>query len=161
MTCCGERDRGRRLLRYQRWEMRRAWIILLSWIALAWGSEEVVSTSHSTSSLSINIKGGAFRRVRRPCLRSTQPCSTSCHQSPEFCGTSAGLKALLQFIRAQSCPTLYDPMDCSPPCSPWNSPARILKWFVISFSRRASQPRGRTHVSCIAGSSLPAEPQLL
>ena len=161
MTCCGERDRGRRLLRYHRWEMRRAWIILLSWVALAWGSEEVVSTSHSTSSLSINMKGGAFRRVRRPCLSSSQPRSASYHQSPEFCGTFAGLKVLLQFTCARSRPTLYDPMDCSPPCSPWNSPARILEWFVIFFSRRASQPRGRTRVSCIAGSSLPAEPQLL
>ena len=69
-------------------------IILLSWIALAWGSEEVVSTSHSTSSLSINIKGGAFRRARRPFLSNSQPRSASYHQSPEFCGTSAGLKVL-------------------------------------------------------------------
>ena len=139
---------GRSLWQYQRWEMRRAWIILLSWIALAQGSEEVVCTSHSTSSLSVNIKGGAFRRVRRPSLGSTQPSSAWYHQSPEFCGTPASLKVLLHFIRAQSCLTLYDPMDCSPPCSS----ARILQWFVISFSRRASQPRGRTCVSCIAGS---------
>ena len=64
----------------------------------------------STSSLSINIKGGAFRMFRRPSLSSTQPSSASYHQSPEFCGIPTGLKVLFHFIRAQSCPTLYDPM---------------------------------------------------
>ena len=126
-------------------------IILLSWIALAWGSEEVVSTSHSTSSLSINIKGGAFRRARRPFLSSSQPRSASYHQSRVLWNIRWS-QGPPQFIRAQARPTLYDPMDCSPPCSPWNSPAAILEWFVISFSRKASQPRGQTCVSCIAGS---------
>ena len=34
---------------------------------------------------------------------------------------------------------------------PWESQARILKWVAISFFRGSSQPRGRTHVSCIVG----------
>ena len=40
----------------------------------------------------------------------------------------------------QSCPTLYDPMDCSPPGSSVHgiSQARILKWVAISFSRGSS-----------------------
>ena len=44
---------------------------------------------------------------------------------------------------AQSCPTLCDPMDCSPPGSTvhGNSQARILEWVAISFSRGASSPR--------------------
>ena len=29
--------------------------------------------------------------------------------------------------------------------------ARILEWVAISFSRASSQPRNRTHVSCIVG----------
>ena len=29
--------------------------------------------------------------------------------------------------------------------------ARLLKWVAISFSRASSQPRDRTHVSCVAG----------
>ena len=29
--------------------------------------------------------------------------------------------------------------------------ARILEWVAIPFSRRSSQPRDRTQVSCIAG----------
>ena len=41
----------------------------------------------------------------------------------------------------QSCPTLYDPMDCSPPASSVHgiSQARILEWVAISFSRGSSQ----------------------
>ena len=53
---------------------------------------------------------------------------------------------------AQSCPTLSDPMDCSPPGSSIHGifQARILEWATISFSRGSSQPRDRTRVSCIA-----------
>ena len=38
---------------------------------------------------------------------------------------------------AQSCPALCDPMDCNPPGSSVHgiSPARILEWVAISFSR--------------------------
>ena len=37
----------------------------------------------------------------------------------------------------QSCPTLYDPVDCSPPgsCVHGILQARILEWVAISFSR--------------------------
>ena len=43
----------------------------------------------------------------------------------------------------QSCPTLCDPIDCSPPgSSPYGiSKARILEWVSIPFSRGSSQPR--------------------
>ena len=52
---------------------------------------------------------------------------------------------------AQSCPTLCDPMDCSPPDSSVHGilQARILEWVAISFSRGSSQPRDWTRVSCI------------
>ena len=41
---------------------------------------------------------------------------------------------------AQSCLTLFDPMDCSPPGSSVHgiSQARILEWIAISFSRGSS-----------------------
>ena len=54
---------------------------------------------------------------------------------------------------AQSCPTLCDPMDCSPPCSSVHriSQARILEWVAISFSRGFSRPKDWTRVSGIAG----------
>ena len=53
----------------------------------------------------------------------------------------------------QSCPTLCDPMDCSPPGSSVHGifQARVLEWVAISFSRGSSQPRDRTPVSRIAG----------
>ena len=54
---------------------------------------------------------------------------------------------------AQSCPTLCDPVDCSPPGSSVHGilQARILEWVAISFSRGSSRPRDQTQVSCIAG----------
>ena len=54
---------------------------------------------------------------------------------------------------AQSCPTLCNTVDCSPPGSSAHGilQARILEWVAISSSRGSSQPRGWTWVSCIAG----------
>ena len=44
-------------------------------------------------------------------------------------------------------------MNCSPSgfSVHGNSPARILQWIAIPFSRGSSQPRDRTLVSCTAG----------
>ena len=55
---------------------------------------------------------------------------------------------------AQSCLTLYDPLDYSLPLSSVHGilQARILEWIAISFSRGSSQPRNQTWVSCTAGS---------
>ena len=58
---------------------------------------------------------------------------------------------------AQSCLTLCDPMDCSPPGSFVHGifQARILEWVAIS-----SQPKNQTRITyafCFAG-CLPAEP---
>ena len=54
---------------------------------------------------------------------------------------------------AQSCPTLCNPMDCSPPGSSDHGilQARILEWVAIPFSRESSQPRNWTRVLCIVG----------
>ena len=56
-------------------------------------------------------------------------------------------------IAAQSCLTLWDSMDCSPPCSSIHGvfQARVLEWVAIPFSRACSQPRDRTWVSHTAG----------
>ena len=53
----------------------------------------------------------------------------------------------------QSCPTLYESVDCSLPGSFAHGilQARILEWVAVPFSRESSQPRNRTQVSCIAG----------
>ena len=51
---------------------------------------------------------------------------------------------------AQLCPTLCDPMDCSPPGSSVHGSSRkILEWVAISFSRGSSQPKDRSCISCI------------
>ena len=54
---------------------------------------------------------------------------------------------------AQSCLTLCDPTDCSPPVSSVHGilQARTLEWITIPFSRGSSWPRDQTQVSCIAG----------
>ena len=54
----------------------------------------------------------------------------------------------------QSCPTLCDPVDCSPPGSCFHGilQARTLEWIAIPSSRGSSQPRDQTlvsYVSCI------------
>ena len=56
---------------------------------------------------------------------------------------------------AQSCLTLCDPMDCSPPGSSVRGilQARILEWVAVPFSRISSQTMDRTRVSRTAGES--------
>ena len=59
----------------------------------------------------------------------------------------------------QSCLTLCDSMDCSPPGSSVHGilQAWIPEWAVISFSRGSSQPRDGTQASCTeAGAILSA-----
>ena len=54
---------------------------------------------------------------------------------------------------AQSCLTLCDPMDCSPPGSSVQGilQARILVWVAMPSSWGCTQPRDRNQVSLIAG----------
>ena len=61
--------------------------------------------------------------------------------------------ALVILLSAQSCPTLSDPVDCSPPGSSVRgiSQVGILELVAIPFSRGCSWLRGRTQVPCIAG----------
>ena len=51
-----------------------------------------------------------------------------------------------------SCPTLCDPIDCSPPGSPVQGilQARTLEWVAMPSSRGSSQSRDQTQVSHIA-----------
>ena len=52
----------------------------------------------------------------------------------------------------QSCPTLCNPMDCSPSGSSLHGilQARKLEWLAIPFSRGSSQPRDQTQASYIS-----------
>ena len=60
----------------------------------------------------------------------------------------------------QSCLTLCDPMDCSPPGFSVHEilQARILDWVAIPFSRRSSQPRDQPGSPSLQADSLPSEP---
>ena len=66
------------------------------------------------------------------------------------------LSSQKSMLVAQSCLTLCDPMDCSPPGSSVHGIllARILEWLVIPFSRGYSWPRDQTQTPCIWRQSL-------
>ena len=55
------------------------------------------------------------------------------------------------YLVTQSCPTLCNPMGCSPPGSSVRGvlQARILEWVAMSFSRASSWSGDWTHVLCV------------
>ena len=64
-----------------------------------------------------------------------------------FLTSAAAAKSL------QSCPTLSDPMDCSPPRSSVHGifQARVLEWGAIAFSGLGLKEVLKAHISCMAG----------
>ena len=84
---------------------------------------------------------------------------TAAHQAPPSMGFSrqeywSGVPLLPAAAKSlQSCLTLCDPIDCSPPGVPVSGilQARTLEWVAISFSRGSSRPRDWTCVSRIPG----------
>ena len=98
-----------------------------------------------------------FQLKQCPLGSPSPPCAL-----PSFCWKHWGLLQLklrlyLEHLLhccclvAKLCPTPCDPMDCSPPGSSVNGipQVRILEGVAICFSKGYSQPRDRTHVSCI------------
>ena len=72
-----------------------------------------------------------------------------------FCGLYYALCCLINVwvcLVIKWCPTLCDPIDCSPPGSSVHRifQERILEWVSISSSRGSSWPRDQTCVSCIS-----------
>ena len=59
----------------------------------------------------------------------------------------------MKVLVSQSCLTLCDPMDWSPPGSPVHGilQARTLEWVAIPFSRGSSRPGNQTRVFCSVG----------
>ena len=59
----------------------------------------------------------------------------------------------LRALVTQSCPTLCDPVDCSPPGSSVHGilQVRILERAATPFSRGSFRPRDQTWASCFAG----------
>ena len=79
-------------------------------------------------------------RTLAPCIGKSNLNHWTARKVPCCCSCSV----------AQSCLTLCEPVDCSPPGSSVHgiSQARILEWVAISSCRGSSRPRDPTHVSC-------------
>ena len=81
---------------------------------------------------------------------------------PLVCGRLACRKAAARTLAcvepacsvAQSCPTLCDPLDHSPPGFSFRGilQTRNMEWVAIPVSRGSSPPGNRTQISCISGS---------
>ena len=78
-----------------------------------------------------------------------------CYSGLCLCNPSLSLllrvHSLCCCLVAQSCPTLFNHVDCSPPGSSVHGilQAKVLEWIAVPFSRRSSQPTDQTRVSCL------------
>ena len=77
----------------------------------------------------------------------------NCLQDPEVQDTKVKVKLV-----AHSCPTLCDPMNCSPPGSSIYGifQARILEWVAISFSGDLPNPGTEPRSPALRADSKPA-----
>ena len=71
-----------------------------------------------------------------------------------------GLGGTCAMLCVQSCLTLCDPMDCSPPSSSIHGTfqARILEWVAISSSRGPSDPGIKPTTPALVGQCFTTEP---
>ena len=124
------------------------------------GSEKI---SCSLSCSLTTIQSPAFT-VGHPCVRysrfkvnETVPDFKTLIACQDSTCTHTYTYAYAEVLVAQSCPTLLDPMDRSPPGSSVRGilQARILQWVAFPFVRGSSRPRDQTQVSCIAGRFFP------
>ena len=97
-------------------------------------------TNHYSSGMERAGERFTPRSLRQVCLQS-------------LLRETLALASKLWVLVAQSCLTLCNPMDWSPPGSSVHGilQARILEWVAIPFSRGSSWSRDWTQVSCIAG----------
>ena len=81
-----------------------------------------------------------------PTVVSTRQCGdvgVACIRKSGIQGIYVTLLPSVKVLVIQSCPTLWDPMDCSPPDSSVHAilQARVLEWVAISFSKDTSKFR--------------------
>ena len=74
------------------------------------------------------------------------------NQDNQQCSASLSKPECMCAQLLQSCPSLCDPIDCSPSGSSVHGllQARILEWVAMRSSRGSSRPRDCTHVSYIS-----------
>ena len=90
-------------------------------------------TTHAVGQLSPCATAAEVNMPRASALQQQKPCN----EKPQCSNQDA-------CVRAQSCSTLCNPMDCSSTSSSVHG-----EWAAIYFSRGSSQPRDQTHISCI------------
>ena len=98
----------------------------------------------------IVVRALVSKSARTPC--SPSGCGTNTPSPfPLPANPAEGVSVCV--LAPQSCLTLCNPMDCSPPASPVHRilQARRLEWVAISFSGGSSQPRDQTQVLHIMG----------
>ena len=66
--------------------------------------------------------------------------------------TDTSVSSICVCLVTQSCLTLCDPLDCSPPGSSVHGifQAKMLEWVAISCSRGSCWPRGWTRIYCVS-----------
>ena len=123
----------------------RHWCLLRAWPTTCWP----LGYAMDIKSFRVTSLRGAW-----PWASSLIPMGLSCFTYK--LGIIIGLYEDLQHLLAtaeslQLCPTLCNPMDCSPPGSSVHEipQARILEWVAISFPRGSTWPRDRTHFPCL------------
>ena len=116
-------------------------VIITIYCPFCYALEESVFSLIRTSMAIVWIK---FQVVYQRISSSVIPASTGV----SWLFSAFGGKGALSL---QVSPTLCDPVDCSPPGSSVHgtSPAKILEWVAISFSKGSSRPRDQICVSCI------------
>ena len=97
----------------------------------------------------VNLRPGDLQ-AGHCCMFLLDEGSESRHRASPSHQTQVSRKWVL-CIYAQSCPTLCNPMDCSPPGSSVHGilQARILKWVACPPPGDLPDPGDWTHISCI------------
>ena len=89
-----------------------------------------------------------------PCLQQPWLLPTRCQRQPPHVATTKNVFRPFKCVClvTQSCPTLCDPMDCSPPGSSVDGTlqARILELVVMPSSRGSSPPKDQACISCVS-----------
>ena len=114
-------------------------------------THSVPAETHQGRSQPLN-RGQGHALSPRPLDREDGSQEKSFLRPPSPPGGSGYLWGVAVLV-AQSCLTLCDPVDGSPPGSSVRRilQARTLEWIATPFSRGPSLPRDRTRVSCMAG----------
>ena len=139
----------------------------MSWLFASGGQS--IRTSASASILPVNIQGwfplGLTGLISLQSKEFSRVFSSPTIWNHQFFSAQPSLWSNSYIhvcvLVTRLCPTLCNPMDCSPPGSSANgiSQARILEWVAVSFSRGYSRPRDTTQFSWIEADSSLTEPR--